>query len=175
MKCSVLMALALGMMFTASTAEASGVWSISGASCTVGDPAIQANRYLITGGSVSFQPSATGLITLYCPVPYTVLFNSGASSTTLYVTYADTDGGASASGMGANLVAQLVKLNSSNGALTNIGSAFQSDGDGATFGWRRNIGIVHTFDVNSYYYIRVDLYRTNTMEYSTLYGLSLSR
>lgn len=173
MKFGILIALALATTFASSTAEASGQWSISGGTCTVGDPAIQANRYLVTGGSVSFQPTATGLITLYCPVPYTTLFNGGAVFTTLYMTYADTDGAGSTSN--SHIVAQLVKLNASNGTLTNIGSPIDSNSYAATSGSRQSITINHVFDVTSYYYVRVDIIRSNTSSFSTLFGISLLR
>jgi hypothetical protein len=43
-------------------------WSMNGAGCVPGDPAIQLDRYFITAGSVDYKSGASGTVTLYCPI-----------------------------------------------------------------------------------------------------------
>ena len=58
------------------------------ATCVPGDPAIQADRYFVTAGSVKHKEKATGLITLYCPVQPTIV-QGGGSYGGIFMTYTD--------------------------------------------------------------------------------------
>jgi hypothetical protein len=143
-------------------------WTMNGSSCVPGDPAIQNNRYLVTAGTVKHQSTATGLITLYCPITFPTLVG-GAFWSQLAVTYADSDG----RGTVANITAQLVRLTRQDGSLTNIGPALDSNNQGPTDGSTMVEAISHTANGFDYYYVRVDLNRNETSAYSTLYGVSL--
>src|SRR5216684_3332505 len=105
--------LFLALCAAGGTATADSVpWGMNGSSCTPGDPAIQANRYLITAGTVKFQSSATGLITLYCPV--TGYCGPPVGRPTLGLTYTDESG----TGTDANITARLVRLAKSDGSFS---------------------------------------------------------
>ena len=78
---------------------------IAAATCVPGDPAIQANRYFVTAGSVKHREGATGLITLYCPVPASVA-DGGGSFGDMYMTF-------TAVGDTASVIAQLLRLDHS--------------------------------------------------------------
>ena len=144
-------------------------YTINGASCVPGDPAIQNNRYLVTGGSVKHQSTATGLITLYCPIPYPDLLQN-SSRISLVVTYADSDG----TGTVANITAQLVKLSTSTGSLMNVGSALDSNSFGPTAGTTMSTSISHTVSGFDYYYVRIDINRSTTAQSATLFGVRVS-
>jgi len=143
-------------------------WSINGSGCVPGDPAIQNNRYLVTAGTVKHQSTATGLITLYCPITFPTLIGRGRY-TTLRVTYADSDG----TGTVANITAQLVRLTYGTGSLTNIGNALDSNKFGPTSGSSMTVSISHTANAFDYYYVRVDLNRSDPSESVTLFGVNL--
>jgi hypothetical protein len=151
-------------------------WSINGSSCVPGDPAIQNNRYLVTAGTVKHQSTATGLITLYCPITFPRLigreFASPLRFRALVVTYADSDG----PGTVANITAQLVRLKMGTGSLTNIGNALDSNiaSSEPTSGSKMIVLISHIADSNDYYYVRVDLNRSDTSASSTLFGVNLN-
>jgi hypothetical protein len=144
-------------------------WSINGSSCVPGDPAIQNNRYLVTAGTVTYQSTATGLITLYCPITFPTLVGGGTWRI-FRVTYADSDG----TGTVANITAQLVRLTQGTGSLTNIGPALDSNKFGPTSGSKMVAGISHTANGFDYYYVRVDLNRNETSAFSALYGVGIN-
>jgi hypothetical protein len=164
--CIILSALAVTVAF-AGPARASNP-TINGASCVPGDPAIQNNLYLNTAGSTSFQSTATGLITLYCPVAFPDLISTSCTDN-LVVTYADTDGTATVT----NITAQLIKLDKTTGSLTNIGSKLDSNSFGSTSGGTMSESLGHCFDGFAYYYVRIDLNRSATTAHSTLYGVRI--
>jgi hypothetical protein len=146
-------------------------WSINGSSCVPGDPAIQNNRYLVTAGTVKHQSTATGLITLYCPITFPTLVgpvDRRGLFSTLSVTYADSDG----RGTVANITAQLVKL-THTGSLTNIGNALDSNNNGPTDGSVMVGSVSHSATGFDFYYVRVDLNRSDTSASSTLFGVNL--
>jgi hypothetical protein len=161
-----LLPLMLATLFAA-TGVAHAELGASAASCTVGDPAIQANRYLITGGSISYQTAATGVITIYCRIQGTWV----SSPSTFHVTYADTDG----TGTNANLTAQIIRMSRSTGTLTTVTTQINSNSFGTTSGSEMTqslSGVTWDF-TNNYYYIRVDLNRSTTSSFSTLFGFAL--
>jgi hypothetical protein len=162
-----LMLLALFVAFaTVPHAHATSVWTINGASCVPGDPAIQSNRYLITGGTVKHQPNAIGLITLYCPITFPDLISSTCHEA-LFVTYADSDG----IGTVANVTAQLIQLDHSTGALTNLGSPLNSNSFGPTTGTEMSTRIDACLSGFNQYYVRVDINRSKTSQSATFFGL----
>jgi hypothetical protein len=85
------------------------------------------------------------------------------------MTYADSDG----TGTVANITAQLVRLSHSDGSLTNIGNALDSNSRGPTSGSSISVSISHTAFAFDYYYVRVDLNRSDTSASSTLFGVNL--
>jgi hypothetical protein len=142
---------------------------MNGSSCVPGDPAIQNNRYLVTAGTVKHQPTATGLITLYCPITFPTLLGRGFWNT-LRVTYADSDG----PGTVANITAQVVTLNHNTGSLTNIGDPLDSNKFSPTSGSDMLGPISHTANGFDYYYVRVDLNRSDTSAEVTLFGVGIN-
>jgi hypothetical protein len=149
-------------------------WTINGSSCVPGDPAIQNNRYLVTAGTVKHQSTATGLITLYCPIPFPTLIGSVRGGgyyriSSLSMTYADSDG----RGTVANIRAQLVKLSHGTGSLTNIGNALDSNSSPWTVPTTMTGSLSHAASGFDYYYVRVDLDRSETSESVTLFGVEL--
>lgn len=145
-------------------------WGMNAAGCVPGDPAIQNNLYFITGGSVKFQSTATGTITLYCPV---AVNTGGISSNTLRLTYFDGD-----SGIGGNHVtATLTRLAYSDGTLSTISGATVDSGNGTcSTGIQTNCAatFTHTFDFDNYaYYVRVDITRSSTSVVETFYATKL--
>ena len=167
MKTFSLCAFLVAMLGITPVADAvTGDYSINGASCVPGDPAIQNNRHFITAGSVSHQSTTTGLITLYCPV----FHNWTTNPTFLSLTYRDTDG----AGTVANITAQLLRLNQTNGAFSTVSGVLDSNGFTATFGRQIVISFTHNFDFTAnVYYIRVNINRSATTQIATFYGLSL--
>jgi len=140
------------------------------ANCTIGDPAIQANRYLITGGSISYQSAATGLITIYCPIYG--LWVSTSPPANFKITYADTD---STQPGNTNITAQIIKLSRANGGLTVVLNGIDSNSQSGTSGGvltHTLSGITWDF-ANYYYYVRFDLNRTSATTFSTLFGYIL--
>lgn len=157
---AILIAMAIG-----STAKASN-WSMNGASCVPGDPAIQGNRYTIVAGSLSHRAGATGLITLYCPISGT--WGDRNVPTILHMTYADFDTTI------AHITAQVIRLRASDGSLSVISPVLSNSSTSTHVGVRVGVSFSHNFDfANSYYYVRVDITRTSAAAFAVLYGVSL--
>jgi hypothetical protein len=78
---------------------------IAAATCVPGDPAIQTNRYFVTAGSVKHRDGATGLITVYCPVPATIA-DGGGSFGDMFMTFTTV-------GDDASVIAQLLRIDHS--------------------------------------------------------------
>lgn len=74
---------------------------IAAATCVPGDPAIQTNRYFVTAGSVKHRDGATGIITVYCPVPATIA-DGGGSFGDMFMTFTTV-------GDDASVIAQLLR------------------------------------------------------------------
>jgi hypothetical protein len=168
MRLSIAITALFVTIFIAAPVQAES-WSINGSSCVPGDPAIQNNRYLVTAGTVKHQSTATGLITMYCPITFPKLIGRGIYRA-LDVTYADSDG----TGTVANITAQLVSLNVRTGSLTNIGNALDSNSFGPTSGSSMTVEFSHTANALDYYYVRVDLNRSDTSASSTLFGVRVA-
>ena len=171
--CSFSATLFVTILFAAPVQAES--WTINGSSCVPGDPAIQNNRYLVTAGTVKHQPTATGLITLYCPITFPTVVGAVAGHgpklfSILRVTYADSDG----RGTVANITAQLITLTHDTGSLTNIGDALDSNKFGPTSGSSMAVSVNHTANGFDYFYVRVDLNRSDTSESVTLFGVGIN-
>jgi hypothetical protein len=188
---STMLTSALGLFLVASAATRADArwWSASGASCAVGDPAIQGNRYTIGAGCVKHRAGANGLITLYCAVnpgigglEYMNLstaedhaYVTRAGCTNGYVfrqTYADSDG----AGAEASVRTQLIRMVKGNGDIYAVGgAALDSNGSGATVSTSLATPFDHTFDFQDfYYYVRVDLDRTaGSTKSAIFYGVAL--
>lgn len=138
--------------------EASGdIWSMNGASCVPTSASIQGNLYGDTAGTVGWNSSDTGTITVYCPVSFPGLITTDCKET-LVMSYQDTDG----SGTAATATAQLIQLDGSNGTLTDIGSALSSTtGGSGTSGQYVYENLTSCLN-DGYYYVRVDLVRTGS-------------
>jgi hypothetical protein len=162
-------ALAALMTVSASAAQASN-WSMAGAACVPGDPAIQNNLHFITAGTVSHKAAATGLITLYCPITGTW---GDTKPTWLSMTYGLNVTGP---GRGATLRAQVVRLTQSNGTFSTVGNpvSVQAGATVPSRGQRTSPSFNHAFDFkNSFYYVRVDIDRNDLGSAATLYGVGL--
>jgi hypothetical protein len=136
--------------------------SMIAASCVPGDPAIQANRYFVTAGSVKHKEGATGLITLYCPIQPTIV-QGGGSFGGIFMTYTDANG----PGPSANVTAQLLRVDQSGNfspvlsEQTGVPALLDSNKGTATDHYME-AAVNHTYDFNNYYYyIRVDINRTD--------------
>jgi len=161
--------LATFLAISASVAQASN-WSMAAAACVPGDPAIQNNLHFITAGTVAHKGTATGLITLYCPITGTW---GDRKPTWLSITY---DLKVTAPGQGAKITAQVVRLTQSNGALSTIGSpvSVQAGQTTPSRGQKPSQSFSHPFDFkNSFYYVRVDIERNDPGSAATLYGVGL--
>ena len=175
---STMLTSALGLLLVASAATRADArwWSANGASCAVGDPAIQANRYTIGAGSVKHRAGASGLITLYCAVNPGIggleYFNYGippehdyatfagcSNGYTMRQTYTDSDGMAAA----VSVKSQLIRMVKGNGDLYPVaGATLDSSANpaGTTTSTSQTADFDYTFDFqNSYYYVRVDIER----------------
>jgi hypothetical protein len=129
--------------------------SMIAASCTPGDPAIQANKYFVTAGSVKHRQGATGVITLYCPIQPTIV-ERGGSHGGIFMTYTDANG----PGKTANVTAQLLRVDQS-GNFSPVSTVLNSN-SGTSTGHYLEVAVNHTYDfANYYYYIRVDINRTD--------------
>jgi len=160
-------AVFLAMCLVGGAAIDSVPWGMNGSSCRVGDPAIQSNLYLITGGSVKFQSSATGLITLYCPV--TGYCGPPVGRPTIGLTYTDESG----TGTDANITAQLVRLAKPNGGFSTVSGVLNSDSRSAT-SHRISASFTHSFDCENFvYYVRVDLNRRTPASQVIFFGTDL--
>lgn len=160
-------------------------WASNGAGCVPGDPAIQADRYFITAGSVNYKAGGSGLVTLYCPVttgsaPFfhpqlgTVLMGAACPENrySLRLTYRDADGAGSA----VSVAAQLIKLSKTNGAfLGAIAGAVVDSNSSAETG---QTSLLSPFEsapfIAAYHYVRVDMNRAaGSGLVATFYGVSI--
>jgi hypothetical protein len=133
---------------------------IAAATCVPGDPAIQANRYFVTAGSVKHREAATGLITVYCPVPATIA-DGGGSFGDMFMTFTTV-------GDDASVIAQLLRIDHSGNFSPVVnsdgGTRVLLDSNRAVAGGHDLEGAFnHNFDFdNFYYYVRVDINRSNS-------------
>lgn len=176
------MAIALMFLF-AGAARADTLyfeWSSVAAGCVPGDPAIQLDRYLISGGSVKHTDNAAGLITLYCPIHQisnACDFLNGSPvncrPNVLQLTYRDSDGTRS----GVNLTAQLVRVNQADGSVSFVPGAFLDTNTNSSTGngYLVTSPFTETFAMkDSYYYVRVDLNRAvGSKDVAIFYGVAL--
>jgi hypothetical protein len=142
---------------------------IAAATCVPGDPAIQANRYIVTAGSVKHSEGATGLITVYCPVPATIA-DGGGSFGDMFLTFTTI-------GDDASVIAQLLRIDHSG----NFSAVLDSDGGTrvlldsnkvAAGGHDLEGAFNHNFDFdNFYYYVRVDISRSKSTSTAIFYGV----
>jgi hypothetical protein len=141
---------------------------IAAATCVPGDPAIQANRYFVTAGSVKHRDGATGLITVYCPVPATIA-DGGGSFGDMFMTFTTV-------GDDASVIAQLLRIDHSGNfspALDSTGARVLLDSHRAVAGGHDLEGAFNqNFDFdNFYYYVRVDINRSNANSTAIFYGV----
>jgi hypothetical protein len=178
--------LALAGAFVLGTVPAQAdMWSMNGASCTPGDPAIQADRYFITAGSVNYRPGASGLVTLYCPIntssivawdPTIQWFLASPWCPGRYrlrLTYTDSDGPGSA----VSVTARLLQLSKEKGTFlgTLAGAQIDSNALNVTVPTSQGVSFEHIFDWGAAYrYVRVDMNRAaGTSHFATFYGVAL--
>lgn len=141
---------------------------IAAATCVPGDPAIQANRYFVTAGSVKHREGATGLITVYCPVPATIA-DGGGSFGDMFMTFTTI-------GDDASVIAQLVRIDHSGNfspVVDSSGARVLLDSNKAVAGGHDLEGVFNqNFDFdNFYYYVRVDINRSNANSTAIFYGV----
>ncbi len=160
-------------------------WASNASSCVPGDPAIQNDLYLVTGGSVKFASGASGRITLYCPVssflqtmPFLLngqlLYYKNVPNV-LRLTYQDSDG----IGTGVDISVQLLRLSKLDGSFSSVPGAFFDSSQIysiSTTPTSSTVTFTPAFDFdNFYYYVRVDLVRDarSTSSTVTFYGVAL--
>jgi hypothetical protein len=150
-------------------ASASGnTWSMNGASCVATNASIQSDLYIDTAGTVGWNGTDTGTVTVYCPVSFPDLISTDCSETLVF-TYEDTDG----SGSATYGKAQLIQLDGSTGSLTTIGSALETtSGTSSTSGQNITESLTTCLTASDYYYVRVDLIRSGST-FVNLIGVSL--
>jgi hypothetical protein len=141
---------------------------IAAATCVPGDPAIQANRYFVTAGSVKHREGATGLITVYCPVPATIA-DGGGSFGDMFMTFTTV-------GDDASVIAQLLRIDHSGNfsrVSSDGGTRVLLDFNRAVAGSHDLEGAFdHNFDFdNFYYYVRIDINRSNSNSTAIFYGV----
>ena len=178
------LAVTLGIFLLGASEARANFWASNGAGCTPGDPAIQADRYFITAGSVNYRAGSSGLVTLYCPVnPAPIVQFSGNGfitapwcpvAYTLRLTYTDSDG----AGNAVSVTGQLLRLSKLNGAFLGAvpGAQLFSNFSNVTVATnQRTSSFNHDFDFgNVYYYVRIDMNRAaGTSHIATFYGVSL--
>jgi len=178
------LAVTLGLLLLGASDAWAGYWSSNGAGCTPGDPAIQADRYFITAGSVNYRPGASGLVTLYCPVnpmAVMVLEEDGIVASAwcplkydLRLTYRDSDG----AGNAVSIQAQLIRLSKANGDFLGPlpGAQIFTNFSNTTVPTSLStLAFEHNFDFTAaYYYVRVDMNRAaGTSHVATFYGVTL--
>lgn len=150
------------------TAEASPPWGMVASSCSPGDPAIQNNRYTVSGGAVGNNGSNTELITLYCPISNPYLFLP--DNWLVGLTYTDTTG---LNDSMTFVKAALIKMDRATGNITQLGEVTSESSGGSQHSFT-SPNIAHTFDFDSYYYyVRIDIDRcpTCTAKTTTAYAV----
>jgi hypothetical protein len=162
-------AVTLGL-FLLGASEA-GASLVAGATCTPGDPAIQADRYFITAGSVNYKAGASGLVTLYC---HAAIDACPTGLWKLRLTYRDSDGAANA----VSVTAQLVHLSSADGSFLGgvPGAQLLSNFSDVTVRTSQTtLPFTFFYDhTRAYHYVRVDMNRApGTSHVATLYGVGL--
>ena len=172
------------MLFSAAAQAGQSYWSMNGASCVPGDPAIQFDRYFITAGSVNYKTGASGLVTLYCPVspsPVARFFPDATITLPLcpnnaYVmklTYTDADGPDAA----VSVTSQLIRLSKADGGFLGAvpGATLVSSASSLRTQTSVSAPFDHAFDfANLYYYVRVDLNRAaGSSLVATFYGAAI--
>ena len=163
-----------------------GYWGVSGAACTPGDPAIQADRYTIGAGSVKHKAGASGLITLYCavnpgiqgltivnhPAYGFINYPCAYNAFLLRQTYMDSDG----PGTEVYVRSTLQRMSKANGAIWPVPYAVvHSNSYPDTVSTNQTPWFDHAFDFTNYnYYVRVDLDRVvGSTESAIFYGVAI--
>ena len=159
----VLFLILTGLIGRATSAYAQavpvGYWTTNGAGCTAGDPAVQNNRYLVSGGSVKHQSANADLITLYCPITNPAL----GVVNHLRVTYQDNDN--TNTGTPTDVTASVVGMNPADGSLTTYLTLSSSSYTATTgTGVQHDVGLPsgQYFSNVLIYYLRVDIQRHST-------------
>jgi len=154
-------------LFASHVAVAQDYWSSMGAGCVPAGKSVQDDQYLVAGGTVRHQVGKVGMITLFCSVHY----NQGAPNPNrLRLLYRDSTGH---DGI-AFVRAQLIKMDSLTSVISVI-AALHSDSFVDMVMTRKEFAFVHTLDfANSYYFVRVDLYRADTSQDVIFGGVSLA-
>ena len=153
MRRHIALAILIGLSAVASQAYARSNWSMVGAACTPDPTAIAANRYTVTGGSVTHKLPATGLIILYCPI--TKAWDDSHKPDYFAMTSQTTDSRL------ASITAQLIRVSRSmNGGDLTVVSCCIVGSDTGNHAVSNSRNFNHDFDFrNNYYYIRVDIDR----------------
>jgi hypothetical protein len=150
MRRHIALAILIGLSAVGSQAYARSNWSMVGAACTPDPTAIAANRYTVTGGSVTHKLPATGLIILYCPI--TEAWDDSHKPNYFAMTWQNT------SSRFASITAQLISVSRFGGGLTVISCCISGPEGGGGSSVSKNFN--HDFNFrDNYYYIRVDIDR----------------
>lgn len=149
--------------------------NINAATCVPANTATQGNLYNIGAGSVMFNGTATGLLTLYCPIPPiaagVLAIQYGAGHAFCYpdhfkVAYIDSDG----TGSAVQVDAQAIKMDPDSGAVTILGTFLSS----AFAGGASEVHNPATWTTQDWpTYIRVDMERTSSGQTAQLYSVDM--
>jgi hypothetical protein len=144
------------------SAENSYVWGSVGAGCVRGDTA--EGKFHVQAGRVGFSTGETGTFQLYCPVRVMEPFVFDPNRLQLF--YRD-DG--AVSGASASVTATLLRMSTLTGAITPVASVSSIDYEVLT-----SATVSHSFDfVTYYYYVRVDLTRSDPLYTPQFLGVVL--
>ena len=134
-----------------------GQYNINATSCVADSATIAGGLYHGGSGKVDFTPGKTGVIVLYCPVPY----NLGFSPAWMSMLYADTS-------TTDYVKLMWIKMNVNTGAIGTDAQIFNTNSSGSVVA--QGVGIGTSYLPASYaYWVRVDLSRATLATNPTLY------
>lgn len=124
---------------------------------------------VLSNGAYVFNGSATGTVTLYCPLPINantlVDFTNSNAISRYRVYYRDSDGIGVASEVRTRLV-----YRDANG-LTQLGSTWSSNLSNITDNRTQNVDLIHNVGANRLYSFAVIMERTNTTQNPAFSGI----
>lgn len=162
MKKSIIVMCALLATSVAGASE----FDMPAAACTPDAPAIQNNRYTITGsGAVTHAGAQTGLITLYCPLSATISA-PGNMEITWKSDLADV--------LNNYVNVSYIKMAKSTGAISQVKFESSTSGTNNNTVQVTSGTFTDTYNQSAYvYYVRVDLMRSSTAHSVTFYKVTV--
>jgi cysteine-rich repeat protein len=150
------------------TASAEVLWSSISTACTPDRNAIQGDRYSSSPDNVVTPKSGVlDPIVLICPVS----LNSPTSPDVLSMTYRDSTGAAAS----ALVQAQFIRVSRDNGARAVIATLGSNSFTQTTLNKRLSARFTHAVSPNFYYYVRIELDRSQNSETISSVGVALEK